>query len=256
MIHPTAIIDPKAEVASGVTIGPYSVIGPDVVIGEGTTIGSHVVVQGPTTIGKNNRIFQFNSIGEISQDKKYAGEHVTLEIGDNNTIREFCTLNRGTSQDLGKTIVGNDNWIMAYVHIAHDCVVGDHNVIANNTNFGGHVRVDNHAVIGGLTGIHQFCTIGSYAITAFGSMVNKDIPAYVKVSGHFAKPFGLNTVGLERNGFSEETIRTLQQAYKLVYRESYTIKEVLPMLAELAELCPEVQLFINSIEQSERGIAR
>ena len=200
MIHATAIVDPKAEIAPDVEIGAYSVIGPDVRIGSGTRIGAHVVIQGPTTIGRNNRIFHFCSLGEEPQDKKYAGEPTTLEIGDGNTIREYCTFNRGTIQDAGATRIGNDNWVMAYVHIAHDCQIGNNTIFANNSSLAGHVVVHDYAILGGFTLIHQFCKIGSHVITAVGSVVFKDIPPYVTAAGYDAKPHGINSEGLKRRG--------------------------------------------------------
>ncbi|HYG13122.1 MAG TPA: acyl-ACP--UDP-N-acetylglucosamine O-acyltransferase, partial [Methylophilaceae bacterium] len=217
-IHPTAIIDPKAELDSSVEIGAYSVIGPDVRIDNGTTIGSHVTIDGPTTIGKQNRVFQFASLGAAPQDKKYAGEPTTLEIGDGNTIREFCTFNRGTVQDKGATRIGNDNWIMAYVHIAHDCQIGDHTIFANNSSLAGHVDVDDYAILGGFTLIHQFCKIGAHIITAVGSVVFKDIPPYVTAAGYDAKPHGINAEGLKRRGFSADTVLQIKRAYKTLYR--------------------------------------
>ncbi|HEX2548836.1 MAG TPA: acyl-ACP--UDP-N-acetylglucosamine O-acyltransferase, partial [Gammaproteobacteria bacterium] len=199
MIHETAIIDKTARIAQDVQIGPWSIIGPDVEIGEGTWIGPHVVIQGPTKIGKENKIFQFASIGEISQDKKFRGEKAFLEIGDRNTIREFCTFNRGTGLE-SKTIIGNDNLFMAYVHIAHDCIVGNETIFANNVTLAGHVLVDDYVVLGGFSGASQFCRIGAHVFVTMGAMVDKDVPPFVKVAGFNAKPFGLNTVGLKRRG--------------------------------------------------------
>ena len=224
-IHPTAIIDPKAELDSSVEIGAYSVIGPDVRIDRGTTIGSHVTIDGPTTIGKQNRVFQFASLGAAPQDKKYADEPTTLEIGDGNTIREFCTFNRGTVQDKGVTRIGNDNWIMAYVHIAHDCQIGNHTIFANNSSLAGHVDVDDYAILGGFTLIHQFCKIGAHIITAVGSVVFKDIPPYVTAAGYDAKPHGINSEGLKRRGFSAETVMQIKRAYKTLYRNGLTLEE-------------------------------
>ena len=201
IIHPTAIIDPRAELDSSVEVGAYSIIGPDVRIDAGTRIGSHVVIKGPTTIGKQNQIFQYSSLGEQPQDKKYRDEPTTLEIGDNNTIREFCTFNRGTIQDKGATRIGNDNWIMAYVHIAHDCQIGNHTIFANNSSLAGHVDVHDYAILGGFTLIHQFCKIGSHIITAVGSVVFKDIPPYVTAACYDAKPHGINRECLKRRGY-------------------------------------------------------
>src|SRR5690606_19495630 len=217
-IHPTAIIDPKAELDSSVEVGAFTTIGPDVRIASGTTIGNHVVINGPTTIGQNNRIFHFSSLGEAPQDKKYNDEPTRLEIGDGNTIREFCTFNRGTVQDKGVTRIGNDNWIMAYVHIAHDCDVGSHTILANNSSLAGHVDMHDYAILGGFTLVHQFCKIGAHVITAVGSVVFKDIPPYVTAAGYDAKPHGINAEGLKRRGFSAETMTQIKRAYKTLYR--------------------------------------
>jgi len=256
MIHPTAIIDAKASIGANVTIGPYSVIGPDVEIDEGTWIGPHVVINGPTRIGKDNKIYQFASLGEIPQDKKYGGEPTILEIGDRNTIRECCTLNRGTVQDRNATTIGNDNWIMAYVHIAHDCVVGNNTIFANNTSLAGHVIVDDYVVLGGFTLILQFCRVGIHAFTSFASMVQKDIPPFVTVSGHWAKPYGLNTEGMKRRGIPKETSEALRRAYKIIYRSGLRVEEALEELAPMAQQFPEIQAMVNFIGQSQRGIVR
>jgi UDP-N-acetylglucosamine acyltransferase len=256
VIHSTAIIDPKAEIASDVEIGAYSVIGADVRIDSGTTVGNHVVIQGPTTIGKNNRIFHFCSLGEQPQDKKYAGEPTTLEIGDGNTIREFCTFNRGTVQDAGKTSLGNDNWVMAYVHIAHDCMIGNHTIFANNSSLAGHVTVHDHAILGGFTLVHQFCKIGSHVITAVGSVVFKDIPPYVTAAGYDAQPHGINSEGLKRRGFSAETMLQLKRAYKTLYKSGLTLDEAKAQLREQREACADVGLILDFLETSTRGIIR
>ncbi len=256
MIHPTAVIDSKARIGTNVSIGPYTVIGADVEIGDGTWIGPHVVINGPTRIGRDNKIFQFSSLGEVPQDKKYGGEPTTLEIGDRNVIREGCTFNRGTVQDRGYTRIGNDNWIMAYVHLAHDCVVGNNTIFANNTSLAGHVIVDDHVVLGGFTLILQFCRVGQHAFTSFASMVQKDIPPYVTVSGHWAKPYGLNTEGMRRRGFSKETMEVLRKAYKIIYRSNLRLEEALQELAPLGQDHAEVQAMIDFISKSERGIAR
>ena len=200
MIDTRALIHPKAELASDVEVGPYTVIGPDVMIGEGSWIGPHVVINGPTRIGRHNKIFQFASVGEIPQDKKYGGEPTLLEIGDRNVIREFCTLNRGTAQGGGVTRIGSDNWIMAYVHIAHDCQIGNHTIFANNASLAGHVVIEDHVILGGFTQVHQFCALGAHCFTAFGSGIAKDVPPYVMVAGHPAEPHGLNVEGLRRRG--------------------------------------------------------
>ncbi|HSI96678.1 MAG: acyl-ACP--UDP-N-acetylglucosamine O-acyltransferase [Methylophilaceae bacterium] len=256
MIHATAIVDPKAEIAPDVEIGAYSVIGPDVRIGNGTRIGAHVVIQGPTTIGRNNRIFHFCSLGEEPQDKKYAGEPTTLEIGDGNTIREYCTFNRGTIQDAGATRIGNDNWVMAYVHIAHDCQIGNNTIFANNSSLAGHVIVHDHAILGGFTLIHQFCKIGSHVITAVGSVVFKDIPPYVTAAGYDAKPHGINSEGLKRRGFTPEAMLQLKRAYKTLYKSSLTLEEAKVQLAEQYKECPEIGILLEFLDTSTRGIVR
>ena len=256
MIHPTAIIDPKAELAPDTEVGAYSIIGPDVSVDAGTHIGAHVVIEGPTAIGKNNRIYQFASLGAAPQDKKYAGEPTRLEIGDNNTIREFCTFNRGTMQDAGATRIGNDNWVMAYVHIAHDCQVANHTILANNASLAGHVHVADYAILGGFTLVHQFCKIGAHVITAVGSVVFKDVPPYVMAAGNYAKPFGVNSEGLRRRGYSPEAISAVKRAYKEIFRSGKTIEEVLPVLSEMAATEPAVQLYVDFLKDNERGIIR
>jgi UDP-N-acetylglucosamine acyltransferase len=255
-IHPTAIIDPKAELDSSVKVGPYTVIGPDVCIAEGTVIGNHVVINGPTTIGRNNRIFHGSSLGEEPQDKKYAGEPTRLEIGDGNTIREFCTFNRGTVQDKGVTRIGNDNWIMAYVHIAHDCDVRNHTILANNSSLAGHVLMHDYAILGGFTLVHQFCKIGAHVITAVGSVVFKDIPPYVTAAGYDAKPHGINSEGLKRRGFSSEAMTKIKRAYKTLYRNGLSFEEAKAELSLQAETCPDVKLLVEFLETSSRGIVR
>ena len=255
-IHPTAIIDSSAELDSSVEVGAYTVIGPDVRIGSGTTVGSHVAIKGPTTIGSNNRIFQFSSLGEMPQDKKYAGEPTTLEIGDGNTIREFCTFNRGTVQDKGATRIGNDNWIMAYVHIAHDCQIANHTIFANNASLAGHVEVDDFAILGGFSLVHQFCKIGAHVITAVGSVIFKDIPPYVTAAGYDAKPHGINSEGLKRRGFSADAILNLKRAYKTLYRNGFTLDEAKQQLLQQQEKCPDIGIMLEFLERSTRGIVR
>ena len=255
-IHPSAIIDAKAELDSSVEVGAYSVIGANVKVGENTKIGSHVVLKGPTTIGKNNQIFQFSSLGEAPQDKKYAGEPTTLEIGDNNTIREFCTFNRGTVQDKGVTRIGNDNWIMAYVHIAHDCQIGNHTIMANNSSLAGHVDIHDYAILGGFTLIHQYCKVGAHVMTAVNSVVFKDIPPYVTASGYDANPHGINSEGLKRRGFSPEIIMQLKRAYKVLYRNSLTLEEAKLELSEMQKSCHEISLLTEFLTHSNRGIIR
>lgn len=255
-IHPTAIIDPRAELDSTVEVGAYSVIDANVRIDSGTSVGSHVVIKGPTTIGKNNRIFQFSSLGEMPQDKKYAGEPTTLEIGDGNTIREFCTFNRGTIQDKGATRLGNDNWVMAYVHIAHDCQIGNNTIFANNSSLAGHVEVDDFAILGGFTLIHQFCKIGAHVITAVGSVVFKDIPPYVTAAGYDAKPHGINSEGLKRRGFSPDAIMNIKRAYKTLYRNGLTLDEAKQQLQQQLEKSPELGVMLEFLNISTRGIIR
>ena len=255
-IHSSAIIDPRAELDSSVEVGAYSVVGANVKVGENTKIGSHVVLKGPTTIGKNNQIFQFSSLGEAPQDKKYAGEPTTLEIGDNNTIREFCTFNRGTVQDKGATRIGSDNWIMAYVHIAHDCQIGNHTIMANNSSLAGHVDIHDYAILGGFTLIHQFCKVGAHVITAVNSVVFKDIPPYVTASGYDANPHGINAEGLKRRGFSPEAIMQIKRAYKVLYRNSLTLEEAKLELAEMQKSCTEIKVLTDFLTHANRGIIR
>lgn len=256
MIHPTAIIDPLARVAPNVEIGPWSIIGANVEIGEGTWIGPHVVIQGPTKIGNENKIYQFTSLGEAPQDKKFRGEHTRLEIGDRNIIREFCTFNRGTAQDKAITKIGSDNLFMAYVHIAHDCDVGNHTIFANNASLAGHVVVEDYVIMGGFSGVLQACRVGAHSFASMGSMIDKDVPPFVKVSGYYAKPFGLNTVGMKRRGIAADTMLMLRRAYKTIYRNGLTVAQALEKLQVMVLECPEVQSFIDFIQQSERGIIR
>ncbi len=256
MIDTKAVVDPAARLGSDVEIGPYSIIGPDVEIGDGTRIGAHVVIKGPTRIGRDNKIFQFASIGDDPQDKKYAGEPTRLEIGDRNVIREYCTINRGTMQDKGVTRVGDDNWIMAYVHIAHDCQVGNDTILANNTALAGHVSVDDHAILGGFTLIHQFCAIGAYSFSALGTVILKDVPPFVMISGNPARAHGLNTEGLKRRGFAPATMRAIRQAYKIVYRSGNTMDQAQEKLASLANEYPEVAMMAQFLGKVTRGIAR
>jgi len=256
LIHPTALIDPQAELAPGVRVGAYSVIGAGVVIGADTEIGPHTVINGPTRLGRENRIYQFASIGEAPQDKKYAGEPTRLEIGDRNTIREFVTINRGTVQDQGVTRLGDDNWIMAYVHVAHDCMIGSHTIFANNASLAGHVTVGDHVILGGFTLVHQFCAIGSHALTAFGSGISKDVPPYVTVGGSPARAHGLNMEGLRRRGFSPESRAALKRAYKTLYREGLSLEDALVRLREQAVANPEIAVLTGFLEQQTRGIVR
>lgn len=256
MIHSTAVIDPGAELAADVTVGPYTVIGPGVEVGAGTEIGPHVVINGPTRLGRENRIYQFASIGDAPQDKKYAGEPTRLEIGDRNTIREFVTINRGTVQDEGVTSLGDDNWIMAYVHIAHDCRIGNQTIFANNASLAGHVTIQDYVILGGFTLVHQFCSLGAHSLTAFGSGISLDVPPYVTVGGSPAKPHGLNMEGLRRRGFPDETRKLLKQAYKILYRENNSLQDAIAILAEKARGSAELQLLVTFLEQQTRGIVR
>ena len=256
MIHPTAIVDPRAQLAPDVEIGAYSIIGPDVTIDTGTRIGAHVVIEGPTAIGKNNHIFQFASLGAAPQDKKYSGEPTRLEIGDNNTIREFCTFNRGTVQDAGVTRIGNDNWVMAYVHIAHDCQVANHTILANNSSLAGHVHLADYAILGGFTLVHQFCKIGAHVITAVNSVVFKDVPPYVTAAGYDASPHGINSEGLKRRGFSAERIAAIKRAYKTLYRAGLTLEEAKVALAEQCKGAPDLNILLDFLTTSTRGIIR
>ncbi|KPK20339.1 MAG: UDP-N-acetylglucosamine acyltransferase [Betaproteobacteria bacterium SG8_41] len=255
-LHPTAIIDPRAQLAQDVEVGPYSVIGPDVVIGPGCWIGPHAVITGHTRMGARNRIFQHSSLGEIPQDKKYGGEATRLEIGDDNTIREFCTFNCGTAQDVGVTRVGNGNWIMAYVHVAHDCQVSNHTILANGVQLGGHVHIGEYAILGGLTGVHQFCHIGAHSITGAGTVVLKDIPPFVTVSGNPGKPYGLNVEGLKRRGFAAPTITKLKRAYKTLYRSGLTIEQAMKELERQSRGCPEVRVTMDFLAAATRGVVR
>jgi UDP-N-acetylglucosamine acyltransferase len=256
VIHPTAIISESARLAKEVRVGPYAIIGDNVEIGRGTRIDSHAVVNGPTTIGEDNHIYQFASIGDDPQDKKYAGEPTTLTIGDRNTIREFCTISRGTTQDRGETILGDDNWIMAYVHIAHDCVIGSKTIMANNATLAGHVHVGDWAIFGGFSGAHQFCKIGAHAFVGMYAGANRDVPAYVTVSGTPAVPRGINSEGLKRRDFSAEQIRNIKDAYRLVYRKGLKLSEAIDEIAARSESQPELQLFLDSLRSSDRGIVR
>ena len=257
MIDQTAIIHSNADIHKNVSIGPYSVIGENVSIGSGTVIGSHVVITGPTTIGPNNKIFHFSSIGEDPQDKKFnEDKNSYLEIGANNTIREYVSINRGTSDGGGKTIIGSNNWIMAYVHIAHDCIIGNNSTFANNTTLAGHVAIQDFVTLGGFTGVHQFCRIGSYSFSAISSVIVKDVPPYILVSGNTAKPSGLNREGLKRNGFDADTINLLKKAYRIIYRESLTLTEAVNELMELSVDSKSVNVMHSFISSSERGIVR
>ncbi len=255
-IHPTAIVDPAARLAPGVSVGAYTVIDADVEIGEGTQIGHHCVVTGHTRIGRDNRIFHFVSLGEANQDKKYRGEPTGLAIGDRNTIREYCSLNRGTVQDRGVTTIGNDNWLMAYVHVAHDCVVGDKTTIANCTQLAGHVQVGDWATLGGFTGVHQFVKIGAHVMCGVSSVVLMDIPPYVTAGGNPLAAVGINAEGLKRRDFSAEQIASIKRAYKTLYRSGLTLAEARLKLADEARVAPELTILSDFLAASTRGIVR
>ncbi len=256
MIDSRACIDPAAQLADDVEVGPWTLIGPEVTIESGCRIASHVVIKGPTHIGRNNRIFQFATVGEECQDKKYRGEPTRLVIGDNNVIREGCTLHRGTVQDQGLTSIGSDNLLMAYVHVAHDCIVGDHTVLANNVALAGHVQVGDHAILGGFTAVHQFCQVGAHVMCGTGSVLLQDLPAYVMANGNTARPHGINAEGLRRRGFSADSIRAIKKGYKIIYRQGLKVDEALVQLEQLAQQHPQVQLLIDSLRSSTRGIIR
>jgi len=259
-VHPTALVARGAELAEGVTIGPYAVIGAKVRIGAGTSIGAHCVIEGRTTIGAHNRFFPFSSIGLAPQDKKYAGEDTALEIGDGNTVREFCTFNTGTVQDAGTTRIGDDNWIMAYVHVAHDCQLGSHLILANNAQLAGHVQLDDWVFIGGLTGVHQFVKIGAHAMAGFSSAVTQDVPPFMTVDGNPLAVRGLNIVGLRRRGFDADRIAGLKQMHRLLYRSGLTLEAAREAIAKLPETMPgsagDAALLLEFLSRSTRGIAR
>ncbi len=254
MIHPTAIIDPAAELHKDVEVGPYAIIGPRVRIGRGTSIGPHAVLRGPTDIGCDNRIFQFASVGEDPQDKKYAGEETRLEVGDRKVLREFGTRHRGTAQGLGVTRIGSDNHFMAYVHIAHDCVIGDNVIMANATTLAGHVNVEDWAILGGFTIIHQFCRIGAHCFSGGGSVVAQDIPPFVLVNGHPAHPRGINSEGLRRRNFAPEAIAAIKQGFRLLYKSKQRLAEALVAMRALRR--PEVDYLADFVANSPRGFVR
>jgi UDP-N-acetylglucosamine acyltransferase len=257
MIHPTAIVHPGARLAPDVEVGPYTIIGEHVEIGPGTIIGPHAVIAGHTQIGQANRIFQFVSLGEVPQDKKYAGEPTRLEIGDHNTIREFCTFNTGTAQDVGVTRVGHHNWVMAYVHLAHDSQVGDHTVLANMVTLAGHVTVDDHVILGGGAMVHQFCRVGVHAFVAGGSIVLRDVPPYVMAGGSTsAEPHGINSEGLKRRGFGADTIERIRRAYKTLYRSGLSFEEARQAIAEMARETAELRVMVDFLASSTRGVVR
>ena len=254
--HPTAQIDVKAELADDVEVGAFSIVGPNVRIGAGSTIGPHVVVTGRTTLGARNRIFQFASIGDIPQDRKYSGEPTTLTIGDDNVIREYVSIHAGTAQDRGTTTIGNGNWLLGYVHIAHDCILGDHTTFSNNAQLAGHVVIGDYVTMGGFTGVHQFCRIGAHAMVAGGGIVLQDVPPFVTVSGYPAKPAGTNSEGLRRRGFSAADIAEVKRAYRMLYREGHSLAEAKAVLADAAERAPVLAPLVSFLAVSGRGIVR
>ncbi len=259
-IHSTAIVDPAAELAATVSVGPYAIVGAGVKVGEGTSIGAHCVIEGPTTIGRDNRISSHTTLGCAPQDKKYAGEPTELHIGNGNTIFQFCTFSRGTAQDGGVTRVGDDNWIMAYVHLAHDVQLGSHTILANNATLAGHVQVDDWAIVGGLSGIHQFCKVGAHVMTGFQSHVSQDIPPFMTVSGNPLGVHGFNAEGLRRRGFSRERIALVKQMHKLLYRDGLTLEAAKAAIAALAGTVEggdaDVQMLLGFLAASTRGIVR
>lgn len=256
MIHPSAVIDPEARLGNNVSVGAYSVIGADVEIGEDTWIGPHVVIEGPTRIGRDNKIWQFASIGAAPQDKKFHGERSRLEIGDRNVIREFVTFNRGTEDGGGLTRIGNDNWLMAYVHLAHDCIVGNNVIFANAASLAGHVTVDDWVILGGFTLVHQFCQVGAHAFTSMGSIINRDVPPYVTVAGSFAEPKGINSEGLKRRGFDSDRILSIRRAYKTLYKSGLPLAEAREELARASSEAPDVKLMLDFIDRSQRSLVR
>ena len=262
LIHATAIVDPKAELDSSVQVGPYTIIGPNVRIGAGTTVGPHCVIEGHTTIGNDNRIFQFNSLGAIPQDKKYAGEPCELIIGDRNTIREFCTFNIGSPGDAGVTKVGNDNWIMAYVHLAHDCIVGNHTIFANSAQLAGHVHVGDWVILGGFTVVHQFCRLGAHSFTAMNSLLFADLPPFVMCQGQPAQARSMNFEGLKRRGFSPERVRAVKAMHKALYRDGLTLAQAQAQIASITadtpDAAPDVHMMLDFLGQTsaKRGIVR
>lgn len=256
MIHPTAIVDPGASIAQGVGVGPYSVIGPGVELGEDCWVGSHVVLEGPMRIGRRNRIFHFASVGAPPQDKKYADEPTSVEIGDGNTIREYVTISRGTVQDAAVTRLGNENWIMAYSHIAHDCQIGSGTIFANGVQLAGHVTVGDWVILGGMTLVHQFVHVGAHAFTGMGSSLSQDLPPYVMAAGPMARPIGINAEGLKRRGFTPEAIAGLKEAYRTLYRRGLGLEEAKRELEAQAKACPPVRDILDFVARSKRGVIR
>jgi UDP-N-acetylglucosamine acyltransferase len=255
-VHPSALVDAGAELGKGVSVGPGSVIGPKVAIGEGSWIGAHVVLDGRLRIGRNNKIFHFASLGAPPQDKKYNGEDTGVEIGDNNTIREYVTINRGTAQDVGTTRLGNDNWVMAYVHFAHDCQIGNHTIFANACQLAGHVTVGDWAIFGATTLVHQFVHIGAHAFTGMGTYLPQDLPPFVTAAGNMARPYGINSEGLKRRGFTPEAIVGLKRAYRTLYRSGLGLEEARAQLEAQVSGCPQVREILEFLARSKRGIIR
>lgn len=255
-IHPTALVAAGARLAPDVSVGPYSIIGPEVTVGSGTIIASHVVIAGRTAIGRDNRVFQFASVGDIPQDRKYGGEPTATEIGDNNVIREFVTIHAGTAQDRGRTTIGNRNLLLAYSHVAHDCLVGDDTTFSNNAQLAGHVVVGDYAVLGGFVGVHQFCRIGAHAMVAAGSIVLQDVPPFVTAAGYPAKPRGSNSEGLRRRGFSANDIAAVRRAYKTLYRKALPLEEARAAIASEAKASPALNVMVEFLETPGRGIVR
>jgi UDP-N-acetylglucosamine acyltransferase len=256
LIDPRAAIDPGAELDEGVEVGPFTVIGKDVQIGSGTRIGPHAVIRGPARIGRDNRIFQFATVGEEPQDKKYAGEPTRLEMGDRNVVRECATIHRGTVQDAFTTRIGSDNLFMAYTHVAHDCLIGDHVIMANAASLGGHVEVQDWAILGGFTIVHQFCAIGAHSFCAMGSVLTKDVPPFVTVSGHPASPHGINSEGLRRRGFDSEAVQQIKRGYKLLYKSQMALEQAVTAIRELGQTCTEINILADFLVQSDRGVIR
>ena len=256
MIHETAIVDAGTSLADDVEVGPYSIIGDGVEIGAGTVVGPHVVIKGPTSIGRDNHFFQFSSIGEVPQDKKYHGEPTRLEIGDRNVVREFVTFSRGTVGGIGKTVIGSDNLFMAYCHVAHDCVIGNHTIFANAASLSGHVEVGDYAILGGFTSVHQFTRIGGRSFCGLGSVVSQDIPPFSTVAGDRARVVGINKEGLKRRGFSPELIRALHNSFRELLKSKVTRQEAFENLKPLCDKYPEVEEFVSFVRDSKRGIAR
>jgi UDP-N-acetylglucosamine acyltransferase len=254
--HSSAIVAAGAKIAAGVEIGPFTVVGPDVTVGEGSVIGAHVVLAGRTTLGRNNRVFSFASIGDIPQDRKYTGDPTRTVIGNENVIREFVSINAGTAQDKGVTTIGNGNWLLAYSHVAHDCVIGNRTTFSNNAQLAGHVVVDDDAILGGFVGVHQFCRIGAHAMVAAGSIVLQDVPPYVTAAGYPAKPHGTNNEGLRRSGFSSDQILAIKRAYRILYRSQLTLEAAREQIAADAQSVPELQLLAAFLETPGRGIIR